>query len=99
MLRQDIDPQVLSECLPAHVQYACLYWIEHLLSSDSHPLDDGPVHGLLKEHLLNWIEALSLMDRVSSGMHAVVMLSGHLMDLPVSFISIIHITILGHSHQ
>ncbi|CAG8266967.1 unnamed protein product [Penicillium salamii] len=82
MLRQDIDPQVLSECLPAHVQYACLYWIEHLLSSDSHPLDDGPVHGLLKEHLLNWIEALSLMDRVSSGMHAVVMLSGHLMDLP-----------------
>ncbi|CAG8934791.1 unnamed protein product [Penicillium salamii] len=82
MLRQDIDPQVLSKRLPAHVQYACLYWVEHLLSSDSHPLDDGPVHCFLKEHLLNWIEALSLMDRVSNGMHAVVMLSGHLMDLP-----------------
>ncbi|CAG8030064.1 unnamed protein product [Penicillium salamii] len=82
MLRQDIDPQVLSECLPAHVQYACLYWVEHLLSSDSHPLDDGPVHCFLKEHLLSWMEALSLMDRVSNGMHAVVMLSGHLMDLP-----------------
>ncbi|CAG7960426.1 unnamed protein product [Penicillium salamii] len=82
MLGQDIGPQVISECLPAHVQYACLYWVEHLLSSDSDPLDDGPVHGFLKEHLLDWIEALSLMDKLSDGMNAVVMLSGRLMDLP-----------------
>ncbi|CAG8234004.1 unnamed protein product [Penicillium salamii] len=83
MLRQDIDPQVVSDYLPAHVQYACLYWVEHLLSSDNHLLDDdGPGLGFLKEHLLNWIEALSLMDRVSDGVHAVVMLSGRLMDLP-----------------
>ncbi|KAF2402851.1 hypothetical protein EJ06DRAFT_536387 [Trichodelitschia bisporula] len=55
-------------------QYACLYWIQHLHKSGSQLNDDGEVHQFLKKHLLNWLEALGWMQKVSEGFHAIVSL-------------------------
>jgi hypothetical protein len=58
----------------AQIQYACVYWISHLCDIDSSSrnqvgLHDGEtVHMFLKKHFLHWLEALSLVGSVSSGM-------------------------------
>ncbi|KAH8422457.1 uncharacterized protein LDX57_000212 [Aspergillus melleus] len=85
-LKENIDTQTVERYLPTHVQYACLYWVEHLLSSNSLSLtlDDGPVHLFLKTHLLHWIESLSIMGRMSEGISAVIKLSEHFKSLRVS---------------
>lgn len=61
----------VEQCLPAELQYACRYWAQHLQKSDLHPQDDGPVHVFLQEHLLHWLEALSLMRKTSEGVLAI----------------------------
>ncbi|KAI9727364.1 MAG: hypothetical protein M1834_008435 [Cirrosporium novae-zelandiae] len=82
VLVSEIEESKVLEYLPAHVQYACEYWAAHLERLQNHqenvskPDDNGPVHKLLedngqvhkflKEHFLHWIEALSLMGKVSN---------------------------------
>lgn len=67
------DSRVL-ECLPAHVQYACQYWVQHLKRSKAQLEDNGKVHNFLRQNLLHWLEALSLMGKTSEGVHAVILL-------------------------
>jgi hypothetical protein len=63
-----VDPAPL-----ARIRYACVYWIDHLCeigSSLHHEIDlhdDGEIHTFLKNHFLHWLEALSLMRHMSSG--------------------------------
>lgn len=63
--------QVLHEkiacCLPAELQYACRYWVDHLQRSGYQQCDSGEVHCFLKHHLLHWMEALSLCKSMSEG--------------------------------
>ncbi|KAL7911179.1 NACHT domain-containing protein [Trichoderma velutinum] len=55
-----------------HARYSCVYWVDHLkavndLERDKCMLslrDNGIVHQFLKEKLLNWLEALSLMKKM-----------------------------------
>lgn len=62
--RADISRQKILDCLPAEVQYACLYWIHHLKES-GHTVQDGDqAHRFLEDHFLHWLEALSLIKRV-----------------------------------
>ncbi|MCJ1349439.1 hypothetical protein MMC31_007679 [Peltigera leucophlebia] len=62
----DLDPL-------AHVRYACSYWVDHLCQASKLPQyktglsDNGPIHAFLKIHFLHWLEALSLMGRISTG--------------------------------
>jgi hypothetical protein len=59
------------------IEYACCYWVYHLsdqLADPSHAQlsttllsDGGTVHKFLQAHLLHWIEALSLLRRLSEG--------------------------------
>jgi hypothetical protein len=59
------------------IEYACCYWVDHLSDhlADQRcvPLDKlirsdgGRVHQFLQEHLLHWLEALSLLTRLSEG--------------------------------
>jgi hypothetical protein len=57
----------------ARIRYACLYWIEHFCEIDNslHDevglRDDGEIHTFLKNHFLHWLEALSLMRHMTSG--------------------------------
>lgn len=83
-LRKTIDAEKIKAHLTSHVQYACLHWVEHLQSSNNPPSDDGAVHVFLKTHLLHWLEALSILGRISDGVRSVLTLSEYLKDLPVS---------------
>lgn len=58
----------------AAIRYSCAYWIDHLcngISENSIPtyqncLDDtGPVSVFLRTHFLHWVEALSLLQKIS----------------------------------
>ena len=61
----------VKQCLPPELQYACRYWVQHLQKSGLHPHDNGSVHVFLQEHLLHWLEALSLMRKTSEGILAI----------------------------
>jgi hypothetical protein len=64
-LHEDIDPEVIKRCLPPEVQYACLYWVRHLKSSSVRLHDGHRAFQFLEEYFLPWLEALSLMGRLS----------------------------------
>jgi hypothetical protein len=57
----------------AKIRYACIYWIEHLCEIDGSLYsqvglcDKGTINLFLNKHLLHWLEALSLMRSMSSG--------------------------------
>ncbi|KAH6661768.1 hypothetical protein B0J14DRAFT_496760 [Halenospora varia] len=65
------DPDPLSAA-----GYSCVYWVDHLCDiktgyNETSLGDNGDIHIFLKEHFLHWIEALSLLKSVFSGMLAV----------------------------
>jgi len=79
----DIDNSRVQQYLPPEVQYACLYWIQHLQKSGVQLYDNDQVHQFLKEHFLHWLEALSWMRKVSEGIRAIASLES-IVSLPCS---------------
>jgi hypothetical protein len=71
VLITDVASNRVEQCLPPEVQYACLYWIQHLQKSRAQLRDNDQVHQFLQEHLLHWFEALGWMGKVSEGIHAI----------------------------
>jgi hypothetical protein len=63
--RGDIDQVTLGDCLPVEVRYACRYWVYHVEESKEPLRDQDAVYTFLRKHFLHWLEALSLMGRVS----------------------------------
>ncbi|KAM0464510.1 hypothetical protein ACHAPV_002337 [Trichoderma viride] len=61
----------------APLQYACLFWVDHLRGSSGETgsqaslQDDGLVHSFLKTFLLYWLEALCLMGKLTEGIIAI----------------------------
>jgi hypothetical protein len=56
------------------IQYACVFWIDHLceamslnLEYDSDLSDDGAIFAFFEKHLLHWLESLSLLGKFSDG--------------------------------
>jgi hypothetical protein len=74
VLVADVETSRVGQCLPPDVQYACLYWVEHLKKSGAQLYNNSQVHEFLKVHLLYWLEVLSWMWRVSDGIHAITLL-------------------------
>jgi hypothetical protein len=70
----DVNISHIQRCLPLEVQYACLYWVRHLISSGQRLLDDGDMHQFLREHALHWMEAMSWMGKTSEAIDAMTML-------------------------
>jgi hypothetical protein len=68
----------LQKCLPHEVQYACLYWVEHLQKSNSQDYDGDEAHQFLQTHLLHWLEALGWMGRISEGIQAILSLETYI---------------------
>ena len=64
----------VQQCLSPEVQYACLYWVEHLQKSNGQLHDGDQVHQFLQMHLLHWLEALSWMQKISEGILAITFL-------------------------
>ncbi|KAI8668613.1 NACHT domain-containing protein [Fusarium keratoplasticum] len=69
-----ISTEFKMHCLPAEVQYACLYWVHHLRNSQVRIHDGDRVHEFLKIHFLHWLEALSILGRVSETITQISML-------------------------
>jgi NACHT domain len=72
-LAHEVQSHQIDSHLPRDIQYACRYWVDHLEHVD--PVhrdeiglrDNGYIHSFLQKHFLHWLEALSLMQRMSEG--------------------------------
>ena len=64
-LVKDVDPNLIEQCIPPELQYACLYWIQHYRQSKTRLCDDDPVHRFFQKHFYHWLEAINLIGRGS----------------------------------
>ncbi|KAI1559940.1 AAA-16 domain containing protein [Pyrenophora tritici-repentis] len=69
VLRSEIDDGAVASSLPPELQYACRYWTSHLMQSREHIVDGDTTHLFLQKHLLQWLEAMSLMRESSRCVH------------------------------
>lgn len=62
------------------LRYCCVYWVEHLCygiqeNKNIEVLQDGKqLHSFFKQHLLHWLEALSLLGAMGDGISAIIRL-------------------------
>ncbi|KAM0703971.1 hypothetical protein Q7P35_008977 [Cladosporium inversicolor] len=66
----DVGGDLMNECLPGQTQYACLYWVSHVVQSGQQLIDNDEVHNFLQEHILYWIEAMGWMSKISEAIKA-----------------------------
>ena len=71
MLAEEVQDDQVEHCLSAELQYACRYWVQHLQKSEAQFLDIGQVDVFLRENLLHWLEALSLIRKTSEAVLAI----------------------------
>jgi hypothetical protein len=64
-LRTEVDKQTIDAYIPLDVQYACQYWVYHLKEGRDVICDNDQVYNFLMCHFLHWLEALSLIGRLS----------------------------------
>ncbi|PHH93085.1 hypothetical protein CDD83_1370 [Cordyceps sp. RAO-2017] len=64
-LRKNIDMQKIDSQLPPEVKYACLNWVHHLKGSKTKLHDGHQTLQFLRVHFLHWLEALSLLGKIS----------------------------------
>jgi hypothetical protein len=71
----------------AQIAYACEYWVEHLQaggqSCSSMLADNGQVYSFFQKHLLHWLEAMSLLQKMPEAILALQKLDA---DLKVSHV-------------
>ena len=63
----EVEKSKVEKYLPLHVQYSCRYWVHHLQRGNIDLYDIDQVHIFLQKHFLHWLEALSLMGKMSEG--------------------------------
>jgi len=68
--RADVAKSSVHNSLPEDVAYACCYWVQHILMSNSLLDDDGAAHQFLQKHLLHWMEALSWLGKACDVIHS-----------------------------
>ena len=73
-LTTEVDRDRVQQCLSPEVQYACIYWVQHIQRSSAQLVDNNIVHQFLQEHFLHWLEALSLIGKTSEGVLAIISL-------------------------
>ncbi|KAG9101678.1 hypothetical protein FRC07_010286, partial [Ceratobasidium sp. 392] len=62
-------PSRVEESIPPHLRYSCFYWSSHSVDSQvSAPLEDSLRRFLLGRELMYWVEALSLLGRLNTGL-------------------------------
>jgi hypothetical protein len=71
VLPSEIDDGTVASRLPPELQYACRYWISHLIQSQQDMLDGDKTHMFLQKHFLHWLEAMSLIKESSSCFHLI----------------------------
>jgi hypothetical protein len=69
VLRSEIDDRTVASNLLPELQYACRYWISHVMQSQQDIVDRDTTHLFLQKHLLHWLEAMSLIRESSRCVH------------------------------
>jgi hypothetical protein len=77
VLVTDIESSQVKKCLSPEVQYACIYWVQHLQRSRAQLY--GHVYLFLQKHLLHWLEALSWIGKTSEGILAITSLESYVL--------------------
>jgi len=87
MHRSAVGVQQLEECVPPELQYACMYWVHHQTRVDLQPNDVDDMYDFLQTHFLHWLEALSLIGRVTESIGLLEELQGtvDVSHLPFAF--------------
>jgi hypothetical protein len=76
----EVEPGRVARCLSMPVQYACCYWINHLLYSwggaagSVSPRDKEEMQVFFCRAFLYWVETLSLINKISEGVAMVMQL-------------------------
>jgi hypothetical protein len=81
-LRAEVNKQTIDAYLPSDVQYACQYWVHHLKEGKNIICDNNQVYHFLRCHFLHWLEALSLLGRLSE---SITMIENLLLIVDVSY--------------
>jgi len=74
VLITEIPSDTRQRSIPSHVQYACRYWLDHLRLGNPMEEDIKTIRQFLEQHLLHWLEGLSLIGEVSNGVHMIITL-------------------------
>jgi WD40 repeat protein len=69
-LRSEISTMTIQQYLSKEVQYACRYWVDHLVKSKE-PHLWSEAYAIFKAKFLYWLEAMSLMGRLSESLIAI----------------------------
>jgi hypothetical protein len=77
---RDVDADLLFQCLPPHLSYACLYWVPHVRQCHDHHEQKEQIYEFMQVHLLHWLEVLSLLAKLDDAMEM-------LGDLELLFVS------------
>lgn len=67
-IRSDIAQELIESSILPEIQYACIYWVHHLREGKGTVQDDDYTHVFLRTKLLFWLEALSLLGRISEAL-------------------------------
>ena len=94
VLVTDVASSRVDQYISPELQYACLYWVQHLQKSCSPAYDGEVAHRFLQAHLLHWLEALGWMGKMTEGIQAIISLEGHVL---VRYLSIIYRSVLNLS--
>jgi hypothetical protein len=70
----ELEGSQIERSLRPEIQYACMYWVQHLQRSGAQLYDNCGVHQFLQVHLLHWLEALGWMGKTSEGILAILLL-------------------------
>ncbi|QYS94105.1 hypothetical protein H0G86_001456 [Trichoderma simmonsii] len=73
---ENLEPPQLDRL--TSIWYSCLFWADHFVAGTSENpegksalADDGEVIGFLREKLLQWLEYLSVLERLSDGLYSI----------------------------
>ena len=70
-LSSEVGSHVVESCIPLDVRYACLNWVYHLRQSKTVLCDNDHTHRFFQRHFLHWLEALSLVGKMSDSIHLI----------------------------
>jgi hypothetical protein len=71
-LTSEINCGLVEAHLPPVLQYACCYWADHVTNAGDSVAKGEHLKAFLKGHFLHWLEALSLLGRLSDTIAIVV---------------------------
>ncbi|KAF5566266.1 G beta WD-40 repeats containing protein [Fusarium napiforme] len=65
--KHEVDTNLIHRCIPPELEYSCTYWFLHLKRSGQ--LLSYFTYAFLFDHLLHWVEVLSLLGRLADGVN------------------------------